>query len=596
MGFLTDIPIGFPGYNGRIPRSAATLPRILRDAGYSTFAVGKWHLAPRWEQSASGPFDRWPLGLGFERYYGFLGGDTNQWTPELVRRQPLRRAAASRPRTATTSPRTSPTAPSAFVQDQQQATPGQAVLPLLRHRRHARAPPRRRPSGSTGTAGSSTTAGRRGASTLFARQLELGDRAGRHRAHRTAELGPAVGRARRRRAPALRPPDGGVRRVPHPHRPPDRAARRVPRASSALLDDTLAAPAVRQRHERRGRPARLAQRAPVHPRPASTTSPTRSAASTTSAGSAPTTTTPGAGRGPGNTPLRLWKRYTWLGGVRTPLIVHWPERHRPARGEVRSQFCHAVDLMPTVLDAAGVAAPDGRRRRSTSSRSTAPACCRRSPTPARRARARPSTSRCSAAARSTTTGGRRRPTTSASSSASSASSSRAATTSTTTAGACSTSTHDFSEARDLADEQPDRVRPLDRAVVGRGRPQPGAAARRQLHRAGGRARAVAVPAAVPHRVPARRRADLRGRAPAARRRVPAARRASSVAPRRRGDRVRARATGTTAGRSTCSTGAWSRRSTCSATPHRIAARRRGRTGRARRRASSTSADRRPAAR
>ncbi|HZA60648.1 MAG TPA: sulfatase-like hydrolase/transferase, partial [Actinomycetota bacterium] len=83
MGFLTDLPLGFPGYTGRIPPSAVTLPRILRDAGYSTFAVGKWHLAPRWEQSASGPFDRWPLGLGFERFYGFLGGDTNQWTPDL---------------------------------------------------------------------------------------------------------------------------------------------------------------------------------------------------------------------------------------------------------------------------------------------------------------------------------------------------------------------------------------------------------------------------------------------------------------------------------------------------------------------------------
>ena len=58
---------------------------ILREAGYATFAVGKWHLAPRWEQSAAGPFERWPLGLGFERYYGFLNGDTNQWTPELVR-------------------------------------------------------------------------------------------------------------------------------------------------------------------------------------------------------------------------------------------------------------------------------------------------------------------------------------------------------------------------------------------------------------------------------------------------------------------------------------------------------------------------------
>ena len=56
----------------------------------------------------------------------------------------------------------------------------------------------------------------------------------------------------------------------------------------------------------------------------------------------------------GNTPLRLWKRYTWLGGVRTPLIAHWPNGIA-ARGEVREQFCHAVDLMPTVLDAAGIA-------------------------------------------------------------------------------------------------------------------------------------------------------------------------------------------------------------------------------------------------
>jgi arylsulfatase A-like enzyme len=59
----------------------------------------------------------------------------------------------------------------------------------------------------------------------------------------------------------------------------------------------------------------------------------------------------------GNTPLRLWKRYTWLGGVRTPLIAHWPARIA-ARGEVRDQFCHAVDLMPTILDAAGVPVPD----------------------------------------------------------------------------------------------------------------------------------------------------------------------------------------------------------------------------------------------
>jgi arylsulfatase len=58
----------------------------------------------------------------------------------------------------------------------------------------------------------------------------------------------------------------------------------------------------------------------------------------------------------GNTPLKLWKRYSWLGGVRTPLVVRWPQRVTAA-GEVRSQFCHAVDLLPTVLEACGVPAP-----------------------------------------------------------------------------------------------------------------------------------------------------------------------------------------------------------------------------------------------
>src|SRR6185295_18031931 len=58
----------------------------------------------------------------------------------------------------------------------------------------------------------------------------------------------------------------------------------------------------------------------------------------------------------GNTPLRLWKRYTWLGGVRTPLIAHWP-RGIEGGGAIRSQFCHAVDLLPTICDAVGIEVP-----------------------------------------------------------------------------------------------------------------------------------------------------------------------------------------------------------------------------------------------
>ncbi|HQV59094.1 MAG TPA: sulfatase-like hydrolase/transferase, partial [Ilumatobacteraceae bacterium] len=84
MGFLVDMPTGFPGYTCRLPRTAAALPRIMTDAGYSTMAVGKWHLTPRNDRSASGPFTTWPLGVGFERFYGFLHGDANHWTPTLM--------------------------------------------------------------------------------------------------------------------------------------------------------------------------------------------------------------------------------------------------------------------------------------------------------------------------------------------------------------------------------------------------------------------------------------------------------------------------------------------------------------------------------
>ncbi len=85
VGMLPDLPMNFPGYTARIPDEAGTLAQILLAEGYATFAVGKWHLTPRDQRSPSGPFENWPLGKGFEHYYGFLGGDANHWAPELVR-------------------------------------------------------------------------------------------------------------------------------------------------------------------------------------------------------------------------------------------------------------------------------------------------------------------------------------------------------------------------------------------------------------------------------------------------------------------------------------------------------------------------------
>lgn len=82
-GTVTEYANGFPGYNGMWPKSVACVAEILRLNGYATAAFGKWHNTPNWESGPTGPFDRWPTGQGFEYFYGFLGGATSQWEPTL---------------------------------------------------------------------------------------------------------------------------------------------------------------------------------------------------------------------------------------------------------------------------------------------------------------------------------------------------------------------------------------------------------------------------------------------------------------------------------------------------------------------------------
>ena len=71
----------FPGNTGQNPNSVAPLAEMLRLNGYSTGAFGKWHETAAWETSVSGPFDRWPTHQGFDKFYGFIGGETDQWYP-----------------------------------------------------------------------------------------------------------------------------------------------------------------------------------------------------------------------------------------------------------------------------------------------------------------------------------------------------------------------------------------------------------------------------------------------------------------------------------------------------------------------------------
>lgn len=87
VGLLTPTVMDFPGYDMRIPFEKATVAEILRENGYNTFAVGKWHVTPVEESSPAGPFNRWPTGRGFDQFYGFLLGAVDQWHPVLWENQ-----------------------------------------------------------------------------------------------------------------------------------------------------------------------------------------------------------------------------------------------------------------------------------------------------------------------------------------------------------------------------------------------------------------------------------------------------------------------------------------------------------------------------
>jgi arylsulfatase len=85
FGIISELATGFPGYDSVIGPESATIGTILKTNGYATSWFGKNHNTPSYQYSAAGPFDQWPIGMGFDYFYGFLGGETDQWTPYLFR-------------------------------------------------------------------------------------------------------------------------------------------------------------------------------------------------------------------------------------------------------------------------------------------------------------------------------------------------------------------------------------------------------------------------------------------------------------------------------------------------------------------------------
>jgi len=353
MGFLADIPLGFPGYHSRLPKSAATLPRLLRDAGYSTLAVGKWHLTPRWQRSAAGPFDTWPLGLGFERHYGFLQGDTNHWAPNLVCDNHYIEA----PRPPGSGYHLSEDLADQavrMVQDQQQAAPGKPFFLYVAlgamHSPHHVAPEWVEPY--RGNFDKGWDAWRQ---EVFARQLASGVvPPGTELTARPSWVEAWADMSAEQRRMLARQQEVFAGFLTHT----DAQIGRVLSSLETLgvMDNTLV-----MVFSDNGASAEGGKDGSVNEMRFTARVRESLAANLEHYDDWGGFTTYNhyswGWAWAGNTPHRLWKRYTWLGGTRTPLIVHWGRRIK-APGIVRSQFAHAIDLMPTVTEAVGLEIPD----------------------------------------------------------------------------------------------------------------------------------------------------------------------------------------------------------------------------------------------
>ena len=155
-GTITETATPSPGIPLDRARTRATpLAEILRQNGYNTAQFGKCHEVPVWESGPTGPFDHWPAFSGFERFYGFIGGETNQWTPALVDGS----ARSSRRRPGYHLMPDLADKAIAYIRQQKTPDPGQAVLHLLRAGRHAHPAPRPEGVDRASTRASSTRAG-----------------------------------------------------------------------------------------------------------------------------------------------------------------------------------------------------------------------------------------------------------------------------------------------------------------------------------------------------------------------------------------------------------------------------------------------------
>jgi arylsulfatase len=354
MGRVADLAMGFPGYWGTVPPENGFLSEILRTHGYSTYAVGKWHLTPDDETHMAADRSSWPLGRGFDRWYGFHGGETHQFVPTLYcdnhSVQPPRTPAEGYHLTEDLVDHAVE-----YLSDLRNAD-GEQPFFLYFATGACHSPHHAPPEWIERYRGVFDDGWDVGRERILARQIELGV------VPADVELSP-----RPPWVPAwddLEPEDQKVAArfmecfagfLSHTDAQIGRLLAHLEASGDA--DNTVVVLVSDNGASSEGgvtgsiNDVRMVNRDPAGR--------TEMRARIDELGG-PTlhNNYPWGWTMAGNTPFKRWKREVHEGGVADPCIVRWPARFAGDAGAIRRQFAHAIDVLPTVLDLIGVDAPD----------------------------------------------------------------------------------------------------------------------------------------------------------------------------------------------------------------------------------------------
>jgi arylsulfatase A-like enzyme len=352
MSCITEGATGYPGGNGLIPFENGFLSEILLGSGYNTFAVGKWHLTPIEQASAAGPYDRWPLGRGFERFYGFMGGDTHQYYPDLV----YDNHQVPAPRTPEEGYHlTEDLVDRAieFIADSRQVAPDKPFFlyfcPGAMHAPHH--VPRAWADKYKGQFDDGWDAYRE---KVFQRQLELGVvPAGTTLSARDPDVVEWKGLPADEKRLYARMMEVFAGFLEHTDHHIGRLLDFL--GKTGQLDDTLIMLVSDNGASAEGGPHGSVNENLFFNNVPETAADGLKAIDDLG-GPKCFNHYPWGWAWAGNAPFRRWKRETYRGGSSDPFVVHWPNGIE-AKGEIRTQYAHIIDMLPTVLEALGLQAP-----------------------------------------------------------------------------------------------------------------------------------------------------------------------------------------------------------------------------------------------